>query len=162
MTHMIHKKNEHDVFKLISDSTQDNPSPFRKGEGSGTQSDPEVVPQGKRRYYTASYKLRILKEVDECSGQGELGALLRREGLYHSNIRLWREQRDQGILHGLSQKRGPKKTDNDQEQRRIRELEKENAKLKIELQKAEIIIEFQKKISELLEKPRDQENRSTS
>lgn len=158
---MMHKKNEHDVFKLTPGSCQGSPTPFRKGVGNGNQNDPEVVPKKKRRYYTANYKLRILQEADECTSQGQFGALLRREGLYHSNIKRWREQRDQGILQGLSQKRGPKKSDNDQEQRRIQELERENAKLKIELQKAETIIEFQKKISELLDKPKDSKNGKT-
>jgi transposase-like protein len=69
----------------------------------------EVVAKAKRRKYTAEYKMRILREVEECKGAGEVGALLRREGLYSSLLSKWREQREAGSLAGLSaQRRGPK------------------------------------------------------
>ena len=66
----------------------------------------QVVPRPKRRRFTASYKLRIVQEADACAESGQIGALLRREGLYYSNLRTWRRQRDRGQLVGLS----PKKT----------------------------------------------------
>ena len=110
--------------------------------------DPEVAEIAKRRRFTAKYKLRILREVDACKNPGEIGALLRREGLYSSNLTYWRRQRDAIASKGLSAvKRGrkPKKVDP-----RLKELERENAKLKRQLKKAEIILEIQKKTSELL------------
>ena len=71
--------------------------------------DPEVPEKQPRRRFTAQYKLRILDEVEASNDQGHIGAIVRREGLYYSNIRDWRRQRDQGILHGLSpRKRGRK------------------------------------------------------
>src|SRR4030067_676007 len=70
----------------------------------GTQT--EVVAKAKRRQHPAEYKLRILREIDECKGSGEVGALLRREGLYSSLVSKWREQRERGSLTGLSGHRG--------------------------------------------------------
>jgi len=134
-------------------TSAENPSPSREGEGRIAQTDPEVSPKKKRRYYTTKYKLRTLDQVDKFTEQGQLGAFLRREGLYYSTISRWRKQRDQGAFQGLSRKRGPKESKNIQEQKRIQELERENAKLKKELKKAATIIEFQKKISEILEIP---------
>lgn len=63
--------------------------------------DPEVTPKARRRRFSAAYKLRILKEADACTGKGEVGALLRREGLYSSHLSTWRRARDQGELEGL-------------------------------------------------------------
>jgi len=134
-------------------TSAENPSPSREGEGRIAQIDPEVSPKKKRRYYTTKYKLRILDQVDKFTEQGQLGAFLRREGLYYSTISRWRKQRDQGAFQGLSKKRGPKESKNKQEQKRIQELERENARLKNQLQKAETIIDFQKKISEILDIP---------
>lgn len=85
--------------------------------------------------------------------------MLRKEGLYYSTISRWRKQREQGAFQGLSGKRGPKESKNKQEQKRIQELERVNARLKKQLQKAETIIDFQKKISEILEFP-DSGNKS--
>ena len=101
-----------------------------------------------RRRFTAEYKLRILREVDACRVHGELGALLRREGLYSSHLTTWRRQRDEMAKAGLTaRKRGPKAKAVDP---RLKQLERENARLKRRLEKAETIIEFQKKVSELL------------
>ena len=113
--------------------------------------DPEVAEIAKRRRFTAKYKLRILREVDACKNPGEIGALLRREGLYSSNLTYWRRQRDAIASKGLSAvKRGrkPKKVDP-----RLKELERENAKLKRQLKKAEIILEIQKKLQSCWESP---------
>jgi transposase-like protein len=110
------------------------------------------VPEKKtRRRFTAAYKLRILEEADQCDQPGAIGALLRREGLYTSNLTAWRRQRDQGALQGLNpKKRGRKAKPEDPSAERISKLERENQRLKNQLRKAEIIIEAQKKISEIL------------
>jgi transposase len=113
--------------------------------------DPEVPEKKPRRRFTAAYKLRILKEYDACSVAGEIGALLRREGLYHSNINTWLRQRDEGALHGLTpRKRGRKPTQVNPLSREVARLARENRKLSKKLQQAEIIIDVQKKISEIL------------
>lgn len=108
----------------------------------------EVVAKAQRRQYTAEYKLRILREVEACQGSGEIGALLRREGLYSSNLTNWRRQRGSGELDGLSaHKRGPKV---DPQAAELARLKRENERLQERLRKAELIIEVQKKVSQLL------------
>jgi transposase-like protein len=110
--------------------------------------DPEVAERAKRRRFTAEYKLRILREADACKGDGDLGALLRREGLYSSHLSTWRRQRDEIAKAGLkARKRGPKSKAVDP---RVKQLERENARLKRRLEEAETIIDFQKKLSKLL------------
>ena len=108
----------------------------------------EVVVRAKRRQPTAEYKLRILRELDECGGKGEVGAILRREGLYSSLISKWREQREQGSLNGLGgQRRGPKVDPNAAE---LARLQRENKRLKEKLERAELIIDVQKKVAGLI------------
>ena len=108
----------------------------------------EVVAKAKRRQHPAEYKLRILREVDACKGTGEVGALLRREGLYSSLVSKWREQRERGSLSGLSeQKRGPKVDPNAAE---LARLQRENKRLKEQLERAELIIDVQKKVAQLV------------
>src|SRR3990172_6457314 len=123
--------------------------------GSGVKavvSDPEALEKASRRSYTAEYKRRILRETEVCKEQGQLGALLRREGLYSSNLTTWRRQAERGTLDALSpKKRGPKVQKPDPSVGRIAELEKENQKLKAKLHQAELIIEAQKKMAELLQ-----------
>jgi transposase-like protein len=110
--------------------------------------DPAVEAKAKRRRFTAEYKLRILREVDRAKGTGEVGAILRREGLYSSHLVQWRQQRDRVAKAGLAaRKRGPKPRAEDP---RIKKLEREKARLERKLRTAEIIIEYQKKVSELL------------
>ena len=116
--------------------------------------DPEVPEKAIRRKFTAKHKLRILQEVDRCTTQGQIGALLRREGLYSSNLTTWRRQREQGTLEALSPKhRGPKVKNTAPSVRRIVELERENNQLKQKLKQAETIIDVQKKLSEILQIP---------
>jgi len=118
--------------------------------------DPEVPEKKPRRQYTAAYKLRILKEYDACTVPGEIGALLRREGLYHSNINTWLRQRDEGALHGLTpKKRGRKPKQVNPLAKEVARLERENKQLSKKLQQAEIIIDVQKKISEILGIPQN-------
>src|SRR5881396_2638214 len=106
--------------------------------------NPEVRARHPRRRFTTAYKLEILRKADACTRHGELGALLRREGLYSSHIVTWRRQR----AHGLTPKtRGPKKTALDP---RVKKLEQENRRLTSRLQRAEAVIAFQKKVAELL------------
>ncbi len=110
--------------------------------------DPEVVEKAKRRRFSAEYRLRIVREADSCTEPGEVGALLRREGLYSSLLTAWRRQRDEGALAGLrSKKRGPKAKAVDP---RVKRLERENARLKRKLEQAETIIEIQKKVAGML------------
>ncbi len=101
--------------------------------------------------YKKSHKLRILAEIDECTRPGQLGALLRREGLYSSTVRRWRQRRDEGVLIGLSpKKRGPKPNPDAVLVRELAKQKKRNDQLEKELQRAEMIIGVQKKVSELL------------
>lgn len=110
-------------------------------------SNPEVAVKAVRRKLTAAYKVRILREADRCTEPGQLGSLLRREGLYSSNLTRWRRQMVQGLI---GNKRGPVARNSDPNIRRISELEKEIARLKGRLKKADLIIEVQKKMAELL------------
>lgn len=113
-----------------------------------TQPDPQVTPKAERRRFSAEYKLRILNEVDACTELGQIGALLRREGLYRSLLEKWRRQRERGQLAGLTpQPRGRKPNPEAAEVARLR---RENERLQARLQQAETIIEVQKKLSALL------------
>lgn len=110
------------------------------------QPDPEIRERAARRRFTAEYKLGILREADACAGSGELGALLRREGLYSSHLTTWRRQRDAGALSALApKKRGRPATVTSPLARRVAELERDKAKLERRLKQAETIIEVQKK-----------------
>ena len=113
-----------------------------------TDPDPEVSAKPERRRFSAEYRLRILKQADACKKPGELGALLRREGLYSSLLTNWRRQRDQGALRDLrGRRRGPKPRPVDP---RVKQLEAENRRLQRKLQRAETIITLQKKVAEIL------------
>ena len=105
-------------------------------------SDPEVSAKAVRRKLTAAYKVRILGEADRCTEPGQMGALLRREGLYSSNLTRWRRQMVQGLI---GNKRAPVARNSDPNIRRISELEKEIVRLKSRLKKADLIIDVQKK-----------------
>ena len=112
------------------------------------QPDPEIVPKAERRRYPTDYKLRILAEADACTQPGQIGALLRREGLYHSLLDKWRKQRREGTLQALAaHRRGPKVDPLAVENARLR---RENERLQKRVQRAETIIEVQKKLSLLL------------
>jgi hypothetical protein len=114
----------------------------------------EVVARPKRRTFTAKYKLRILLEADACEKNGEVGALLRREGLYSSHLVEWRAARKRGELDALEpKKRGPKSKERDERDERIAAQEKEIAKLRARAEHAEALVALQKKVAELLGKP---------
>ena len=102
----------------------------------------EVMAKPTRRRYTAEYKLRILREAEVSSGRGELGALLRREGLYSSNLTAWRKQRERGELEGLSRKRGPAPKPRNPLADRVRALERENTRLKARAERAEGLLTY--------------------
>ena len=114
--------------------------------------DVEVSMKATRRRFTAEYKRRILEQVDRCSEPGEIGALLRREGLYSSHLSKWRAQREKGVLSALTpRKRGRKAIKRSAESERLEQLERDNEKLRAKLEQAELIIEVQKKVSRLLD-----------
>jgi transposase-like protein len=111
----------------------------------------EVVEKARRRGFTAEYKLRVLAEADRCTKPGEVGALLRREGLYSSLLSAWRCQRDAGELSARSpKKRGPPAQVPDASTRRVAELEKQLAQAQVRLKRAEALLDLQKKVSEIL------------
>jgi len=122
------------------------------GEGQPVEHlNPEVSEKPIRRRFTAAYKQKMLEEADRCTQRGELGALLRREGLYSSHLTTWRKQRDEGMLDGLTpKKRGRKPKRKDPVAEENRRLQRENQRLQLQLKKAETIIDFQKKLSEIL------------
>lgn len=115
----------------------------------------EVPEKARRRTYTVDYKLKIVKEADASKGTGEIGALLRREGLYSSQLTAWRQARDRGDLApGTSaKKRGPKATPVDPRDKKIAELERDLARQTKRAERAEAIAEIQKKVAALLGRP---------
>ena len=107
--------------------------------------------KARRRRFTAEYKLRILEQADACKEPGEIGQLLRREGLYSSHLTSWRKQRREGSLRGLSpRKRGRKPQPKNPLAKRVAELERQNTALQERLRQAEVIIGVQKRVSEIL------------
>jgi transposase-like protein len=115
--------------------------------------NPEVVARAKRRTYTGEYKQQILAEADAARGSGEIGAVLRRHGLYSSHLTKWRQERKSGMREGLAaHKRGPKSKANllTAENQKLR---RDNERLTDQLRKAEIVIEVQKKVAMLLGLP---------
>ena len=116
-----------------------------------TNGNPEVPERAKRRRFEAAYKLRVLAEADRCTEAGQLGELLRREGLYSSHLTTWRQQRDAGALEALgAKKRGRKPKRKDAVAVENERLRRENRRLMERLRQAETIIEVQKKVSEML------------
>ncbi len=110
---------------------------------------PERLERARRRQFTVGYKLRILTEADAARTTGEIGALLRREGLYSSHLAAWRRQREEGILNALTPRRRGRPTSSP-EQRELARLRHENEWLEQRLAAAEAVIEIQKKVSLLL------------
>ena len=114
----------------------------------------EVVVKAARRRFTAAEKLRVLSDADLCTKPGELGALLRREGLYSSHLATWRAARRRGELAGLSPRaRGPKAKPVDPRDKKIAELERETRRLQSRLERAEGLIAVQKKVAQILGLP---------
>src|SRR5213594_3064343 len=118
----------------------------------------EVVAKAQRRRFTAEYKRRIVREADRCTKPGEIGALLRREGLYSSHLVTWRAARDRGELEGLSpKKRGPKVAPPDPRDKKIAEQERDIARWQKRAERAEAFVEVQKKVAALLGTPFESE-----
>lgn len=112
--------------------------------------DTGVSPTRTRRRFSAAFKLKILEAAAQCTKPGDLGALLRREGLYTSHLAAWREAARLGKLAGLSQRRGPKPVLPDPSVKRIAALERQLARATARAERLEIIVELQKKVSQLL------------
>ena len=115
----------------------------------------EVTEKAKRRAFTVEYKRRIVKEAEACKGAGEIGALLRREGLYSSHLTTWRQARDRGELApgAATKKRGPEAAPVDPRDKKIAEMERQIAKLTTRAERAEAIAEIQKKLAALFGRP---------
>jgi transposase len=124
---------------------------FVAGERAGREGvpDPELVEQAKRRRFTAEYKARILAEADACTRPGEVGELLRREGLYTSHLTYWRKQRKDGALRELGKPRGRKPVDRRDEE--IAKLTRKLERSEAELAKMKRVVEIQGNVSALLE-----------
>ena len=112
--------------------------------------NPEVNEKPVRRQFDAAYKLRILEEADRCSEPGQIGELLRREGLYSSHLTKWRRLRQQGTLQSLGAKKRGRKAIRYQATQELAQLRRENQRLAERLRQAETIIEVQKKVSEII------------
>lgn len=114
----------------------------------------EVPEKPRRRRFTADYKLAILREADGCTEAGDMGALLRREGLYSSHVTTWRQQRERGVLVALGPKqrgRKPKRTETQAQE--LTKVRRQKAALERKLKQAELVIAIQKKVSAMLEIP---------
>lgn len=131
------------------------PKPKKRTGKKNQSMKTEVVPKKKkRRILTVDYKLRILKEIDACADEIEVGAVLRREKLYSAQVKAWRKlQEEKEVNANVEKKRGPKPSENSEVLEELRRLQKENKKLQERLLKAETIIAVQKKISIQLEFP---------
>ena len=130
-----------------SEAARSGGSPTDEREPGMVAPDPEVPARHARRRFTTAYKLEILRKADACARHGELGALLRKEGLYSSHLITWRHQRERGLT---PKKRGRKAVPVDPQ---VTRLEQENRRLTTRLQKAEALIDFQKKVAALLQIP---------
>ena len=130
-----------------SEAARSGGSPTGERAMAPVPPDPEVPARHARRRFTIAYKLEILRKADACTRHGELGALLRKEGLYSSHLITWRQQRATGLT---PKKRGRKAVPVDPEKKK---LEQENRRLTMRLKKAEALLDFQKKLSSLLQIP---------
>jgi transposase len=117
--------------------------------------DTEVTEKARRRSFTVEYKRRIVKEAEACKASGEIGALLRREGLYSSQLTAWRAARDRGehAPGAATKKRGPQFSPPDPRDKKIAEQAREIAKLTVRAERAEAIAEIQKKLAALFGRP---------
>jgi transposase-like protein len=128
------------------------------GQVNVVAEDVQVAAKPRRRTYTAEYKRRILKEADACTAPGAVGALLRREGLYTSHLVVWRRARRRGELAALAPKRrGRKPTPVDPRDRKIAELQRQLVQMTGRAERAEALVELQKKLAALLGRPLESE-----
>ena len=135
-------------------ATEDSPGSPNRDPRPGT--DSEVIARAKRRNIPPAQKRRILEEADRCTKPGEIGALMRREGIYSSALSTWRRQREAGDLAALApQKRGPKTDPHRADALHVAALTRERDQLKVRLDKALLVIDVQKKLAALLGNPID-------
>jgi len=153
--------------RLSDDGTAKAGSPGRNGKSASSRPhasapaaggpeapDTEMGEKPTRCRFTAEYKLSILRQADQCTKPGQLGALLTREGLYWSHLSSWRRQREQGMLAALTPRKRSRKTDGQNHLvDEIRSLRRENEHLRARLDQAEMIIEMEAKVSEFLADP---------
>ena len=130
----------------MNKNTQTQPN--HNGLSTTKVPETEVVARPKRRRFTTAYKLRILEEADRCTRPGEIGALLRREGLYSSSLTSWRRQRERGQRERGQRERG--QLQNQPLAQEMAQLRRENRRLRQQLERAEAVIDIQKKLTELL------------
>jgi len=145
---------------MIQDTNARHPAPGGSAEarsaggdspGAVSPPDPEVAAKPKRRQFTAAYRLRILEEANRCTTSGEIGQLLRREGLYSSHLSNWRKAQREGSLAALApKKRGARPKARNPLEPKVKQLEAENARLKVELHQAHTILDVQEKVAGLL------------
>lgn len=151
------------MFWTLTEGARRATGVFPAGDASraprpGQVPEVEVVAKAERRQFTAEYKRRIVREADRCMKPGEIGALLRREGLYSSLLTTWRAARERGELEGLSaKKRGPKVAPPDPRDKKIAELEREVARQSKRAERAEALVDVQKKLAALLGTPFESE-----
>ncbi|MDP9224404.1 MAG: transposase [Actinomycetota bacterium] len=127
-----------------------NGSPVGRAPSVGSVAEPELAERPRRRRFTAEYKLRVLREAEACTRKGEIGAMLRREGLYTSHLTAWRKQRDAGALEGLApRKRGPRGPSPEQVENQA--LRRQLDRTQADLETARRVIEVQGNVSALLE-----------
>jgi len=139
------------INAVSAEATEGECSEQKGAAGASVTLDPEVPEKATRRKFSAEYKLRILRLADSCADPGSLGKLLRKEGLYSSNLTTWRRQREKGVLEGLKPaKRGRKTIEPNPLLPELENLRKENHRIEKRLKRAELIIEVQKKISQIL------------
>jgi transposase len=117
-----------------------------------SSADPEVPAKAQRRKFSAEDKKRILEETDRAVGHGGVGAILRREGIYSSTLHAWRKERDAAVRKAFSQKRGPQPRRNPLANENDK-LRRQNQRLQEDLEKAQIVIDVQKKVAKLLGDP---------
>ena len=136
----------------LEERSDEGPGGAREVPAGSAVPDSEVVAKPTRRQFTAAYRLRILEEADRCTEPGEVGLLLRREGLYSSHLSAWRKARRRGSMQELApKKRGAKPKVPNPQDAKVRALEAQVAKLEKELKKAHTILEVQEKVAGLLE-----------
>ena len=145
-------------MKVVEKQARDEMIEEADAPPAGVTDDVEVVAKAERRRFPAEYKRRIVREADRCTKSGEIGALLRREGLYSSLLTTWRAARDRGELEGLAaKKRGPKVVAPDPRDKKIAALEREVGRQSKRAERAEALVDVQKKLATLLGTPFESE-----
>ena len=121
--------------------------------GDSAAPDPEVLAKPPRRRFTPAYKARVVEEAQRCTESGQIGALLRREGLYSSALTQWRRQYQSGALQALKDDKRGRKCTRDARHQELERMHRENERLNKKLRQAELIIEIQKKVAAMLGNP---------